>query len=141
MDRATRPHSARVSCDLMKPCVAYFYYRCIERISLLVVRFGSFRNRERVPLNVRRLEFSVSGFVRTHTYLDCVRDRNEKEKFLKSFEGLFLCISCIKTNRNRISETRYYFIKLMDKLCSKVLHVKYNLAVQLKLGCSNFVQN
>lgn len=92
---------------------------------------------ERAPTRV----LSVSGFVRTHTYLDCVRDRNEKEKFLKSFEGLFLCISCIKTNRNRISETRYYFIKLMDKLCSKVLHVKYNLAVQFKLGCLNFVQN
>lgn len=92
---------------------------------------------ERAPTRV----LSVSGFVRTHTYLDCVRDRNEKEKFLKSFEGLFLCISCIKTNRNRISETRYYFIKLMDKLYSKVLHVKYNLAVQFKLGCLNFVQN
>lgn len=90
MDRATRPHSARVSCDLTKPCVAYFYYRYIERISPLVVRFGSFRNRERVPLKrVPTRVLSVSGLVRTRTRLDCVRDRNEKEKFLKSFEGLF----------------------------------------------------
>lgn len=39
---------------------------------------------------------------------------------------------------SKISESRYYFIKLMDKVCLKVLYLKCNLAVQLKSDyCSN----
>lgn len=76
MDRATRPHSARVSCDLMKPCVACVLlsmYRaniasCSSVWLLSKPRTGSI---ERAPTRVP----SVSGLVRAHTYLDGVRER------------------------------------------------------------------